>query len=394
MINKRFFEFIYGKVSFSVKNGFEDIFLSYCRLSGAQLFDMKKTENGLEAEVRYGDFDDIMKASEKSGMSLTVKKRYGLPYIFYRYRKRLGIPAGVFIFAVIIRILTLMIWSVDISGNNEISTEELMQCLSANGVKTGVFSDSIQKEDAEFILYSEFEELSWVKLYITGCRVFVDVREREKELAGEDKNMYSNIVAAKDGEVVRADIFSGEGKIYPGTAVVMGDMLVGGVITFTDGSVKFVNSSARVLARTKNKLSVSTALKITAAEPQSYRERKSLYFFGITVPFGKSVKENCFTSDKRYFESADIVFPIGIYTDYTFSLTNTQIELSTAKASLIAFYDFSSASLALYSSAQVLERKIQLSFNSQANIEAEYLCIEDIALEKSFTVNDEGKAEE
>lgn len=389
MINKMFHDLLFGKITFSVKEGFRDMFISLCREENVILSDITEENGILKGSVMQRDITAVINAAKKSGMKIEILKRFGLPHFFYRYRKRLGVPAGVLIFTIIMRILTLTVWSVEISGNEHISSEKLSEILETNGVSRGVFTDSIQSKDIEYVLYNELEELLWVKVYITGSRVFVDIRERNMEETAEDKNAYSNIVAGKDGEVVRADIFSGEGKIYPGTAVVKGDMLVNGVITFSDGSVKFVNSEAEIYARTKNTVSTSAALTVTAGKPVNSYSRKVIYFFGIEIPIGKSDKDNYFTTDRRFFKSADIVFPLGIFRENYFSLQNGQIELTPAKAALVSFRDFSKASFEIYKNCEVLERTISVDFSSQIIFEAEYLCVEDIAMEKSFTVNEE-----
>lgn len=389
MINKVFHDLLFGRITFVVKDGFCDMFLSICRREGVTLSDVDSRDNSLICSVMQKDYAKTIEAAGKSGMEITVLKRWGLPHLYYRYRKRLGVPVGLLLFTIIIRILTLTVWSIEITGNEKITDERLYEILENNGVSKGVFADSIQNADIEYVLYNELEELLWVKVYVTGSRVFIDIRERNTEQESDDINMYSNIVAAKDGEIVRADVFSGEGKIYPGTAVVKGDMLVNGVITYSDGGVKFVRSDADVFARTRNAVSTSAALTITAKKTVNYTTAASLYFFDVIVPFCRGDKENHFTTDCRFFRSGDIVFPLGVIRDTYFSFETTQIELSSSAAALLAFSDFSKASFELYRNSEVLERKISFDFSSQISVEGKYLCIENIALEKSFTVNEE-----
>ncbi|MBR3768410.1 MAG: sporulation protein YqfD [Clostridia bacterium] len=385
-------DILYGKITFSVKNGFCDLFLAECRKSGIPLFDIIKTDEGLKGFVRQKDLKALMKVCEKSGMELSVLSRKGLPNMFFRYRRRLGVPIGVLLFFCIIWVLSSMIWSVEITGLQKIPEETVVSLLEATGISKGVFSESLQCDDVEFFLANNLQELSWVSVYVAGSRVFVDIRERVDETEITDAKNYSNIIAAKDGEVIRADIYEGEGKIYPGTPVIKGDMLVNGVVTFTDGSVKFVNSEADIWARTQNHISSSSAMNITAEKTVVCKDRYSLYFFGIKIPFGKSDKAENFTESKYFFESADIVFPLGVIRENFYELTPNQIEISDIKAALIAFSDFSKASMKLYGEAKILERDIKMYYSSQISIEAKYLCEENIALEKSFTVNSEAES--
>lgn len=384
-----FYDLIYGRIDFQVDGGFLELFMSRCKKEDIRLKNVKREGETVYGAVRRIDLKNLYSAATVSGMNVKIIKRFGFPDIFIRYRRRMGIPFGIFIFFILTGILSSFVWSVDISGAEIIPLEEFTAALQENGIKKGALCERIQCDDAEFVLSKKYPELLWINVYRAGSRIFVTVRERE-DMSFEKEEIYSNIVAAKDGEIVRADIFSGEGILYPGTAVVKGDLLVSGVDTFKDGTVRFLDCDAVVRARTKNYVNCCSAKEIEVQKIEKCKEKYFLYFFGLKLPVSFVDKSDDFTENGYFFCSGDIIFPVGIIRQQHKTFVDEHISLSEKQAVLLAFYDFSVASFNIYKNTEVLERKISISTKEGATVDAEFLCIEDIAQKKRFTVESDG----
>lgn len=392
MIREKIKRFIKGTVFFTAENGFSELFLERCKKLGLSLNCIEKTDSGILAFVNYKDMKYVFEAAKKSGAEITVLSRNGLPHIFTKYKHRFGIPIGLLIGIFITAVLSSVIWSIDISGNEKIPTETVESLLKEVGIEKGCFRESINCDDAEFYIYNRLESVSWISVYVAGSRMFVEMREREETVPSEEKEVYSNIVASKDGEVVRADIFTGVGKIYPGSAVLKGDLLVSGVVTMRDESVKFVDSSAYISARTKNTVSCIGAKKFTTEKIVDCKDRYFLYFFGIPIPLSLPCEYENLTDNGYFINAGDIILPLGVIRENRYSLRESEIILSEDEAALITFYDFSSASLELMENAQILNSDLDINFtDSQVFIDADFLCIENIAQRKIFTVEDTEK---
>lgn len=392
MIREKIKRFIKGTVFFTAENGFSELFLERCKKLGLSLNCIEKNDSGISAFVNYKDMKYVFEAAKKSGTEISVLSRNGLPHIFTKYKRRFGIPIGLLIGIFITAVLSSVIWSIDISGNEKIPTETVESLLKEVGIEKGCFRESINCDDAEFYIYNRLESVSWISVYVAGSRMFVEMREREEIKPSEEKEVYSNIVASKDGEVVRADIFTGVGKIYPGSAVLKGDLLVSGVVTMRDESVKFVDSSAYISARTKNTVSCIGAKKFTTEKIINCKDRYFLYFFGVPIPLSLPCKYENFTTDGYFINAGDIILPLGVIRENRYSLGESEIILNEDEAALITFYDFSSASLELMENAQIINSDLNINFtDSQVFIDADFLCIENIAQRKIFTVEDTEK---
>lgn len=391
MIYNRLTEFLIGRIDFTVEEGFENLFFQECKARKLKLYSVKADNKTISGAVQYSDFHLLSDIAVKSGMKLYVKGRYGLPYIFYRYKKRIGVPIGLFLAVLVTALLSSVIWSVEVNGEAEIPEEKIYEILENCGASIGSFRATLQCKDIEFALYNEFEQLSWVSVYIAGSRMFIEIKERPETVGIDEREIYSDIIASKDGEIIRADIYKGEGKIYPGTAVLKGDVLVKGETISEDETVKYVRSEADIYARTYTNINSSAAKTITASKILDMKNTYSLYFFGLNIIAPKIPDCDKVYTDMYLFDSLDIVFPVGIIRYFSCSMTPTQIELNDRQALLMAFCDFSKASMVLYKNSEVIERTVNLYVDSQITIESKYLCVENISEEKIIAATKNSK---
>lgn len=378
---------IFGICQITAIHGFDNIFLSECQKSKIELTNLTSDNEFLKFEVRFADKELLLKCAEKAAVDIHKIRYKGIPYVFYRYRLRFGIPFGMILSVILISILASMLWSIDYSGNSFITDEKLTAVIDDYGVSIGVFTKCIDSDDLEFFLSEKFKEFSRVSVHIAGCRMFVDVRERENIADINHGNSYSNIIASKNGEIIRADIFEGDGKIESGTPVVKGDLLVGGVINFRDGRVRFTDAKADIWAYTKNHITVMSGTKIDVFVPSDIRNSYSLLFFGLRLPFKNTDKS--FTQNRYFFDANSVVFPIGISRQFYCSLTSAKLNLSSEEALLISFCDYAVAVMKLKEKAEIVEAIENVIIDDTVGYEAVFRCVENIALKKGFTVEDE-----
>ena len=387
MKRRRFLNFVFGSADFIAGEGFPDEFIEYCRKQKIIIYDLRLTGKEISGSVQLTELTALADAAAKCGMQLEITRRSGLPHIFYRYRRRYGIPAGLLLFTVITAFLHSVLWSIDITPTEIIPREMIAQVLNEAGVRVGVFTDTVNCKEAEYLLYEKFDDISWVNVRISGTRMFVSISEVKKKEKYK-KECFSNTVALKDGEIINAQIFRGEGKIYPGTAVVKGDLLVSGIINHFDGTVEFVDSEAQIYARTRNYIASRIPLSV---DVKAYGKCKDIYlpvFFGLSPAQMISVKTENFTISDCYTDIGDVILPVGIKRIHKYSLEDTVLELSENEASLLCFRDFSFLCMRLYEKAEILDTDIRLSLKDGAELSGSFLCIEDIALKKEFTVED------
>ena len=71
----------------------------------------------------------------KTHVRVHVVKRQGLPFLMKRYSKRIGLLAGVLVFALVLLLSGEFVWEIRVNGNELVSEQEILQSLEEMGLK-------------------------------------------------------------------------------------------------------------------------------------------------------------------------------------------------------------------------------------------------------------------
>ena len=83
------------------------------------------------------------------------------------------------------------------------TAEVILRSLENNGVHRGCFGFALNGEDIRNHVLLEIPELSWVAVNVSGRRANVEVRERRTAPKPLDRKKPCNLVARRDGLVLR-----------------------------------------------------------------------------------------------------------------------------------------------------------------------------------------------
>ncbi len=374
---RRFFE---GRVKFSAQGGFEDLFLRACRDRNAALFRLRIAHGIITAETKTGDAEKIRCAAADAGMELVFSGRRGFGALLSGYRMRFGIPIGLAAAALVFQILASVLWSVEISGCRAVREEDVSRALNVMNVKKGTFLTHIDCAEIEYTLSLLDPAVARVTVNLAGCKLFVDISERVIPPEIRKGNRYCNIIALRDGEVLRADFLAGEGTVHPGDAVCKGDLLVEGRQTLLSGEERLFEAKAHVIARTKHELSCQTAQNVNVSQVRKVKDRFSVCFFGLLFPPAHvGAKEIA-----SYLCSKNSVFPVGLMRSRETDCEAFRAELSAARAELICITDLAAAALRDLENAAVVNAEVRLLPEGQICADACFICEEDIAQQQFF----------
>ncbi len=378
MIFDRAADFFKGTVEFCVTDCFFGMFIADCRRRGVPLKNVKKVENSLfgETELRY--FGTLTEAADAAGANIEVRRTYGLPVILMRYRRRCGVAVGLAAALVMMLYFSSVLWSVDISGVDKSEIYLVRTALEKCGVCRGTPLHRVNADEAEELLDTLSPNIQRASVNIIGNRAYVEIFEREVITETDGDFLYSDIVAAKDGEVLKADIFQGQSAVKDGQTVKKGDVLVKGTVEMKDGKVRYTESKARIIARTDTDISVSSAKTLYADAVTERRNFYSVRFFGFTVPVTQGAKTEQSYGNEYLMNTADTVFPIGIVRRSALYTEKRDIVLSDGEAYLMCAADF-----AALLHDRLLDKNIVSVVQSVKNgdsvvIEANAVCEEDI----------------
>jgi similar to stage IV sporulation protein len=162
-----------------------------------------------------------------------------------------------------------------------VAEEEILRALEECGVTYGTFGLGIDSGMLRNRMLLKVPQLSYVAVNVSGCRAYVQVRERvmPPELI-RDKDP-ANVVARRAGLVLNVRALDGVASVLPGTSVTEGQLLISGVEDLETLGARVLASLGSVQARTWYEL--STEVPLTAQEKQYTGKEKC----GISLIVGK-----------------------------------------------------------------------------------------------------------
>jgi similar to stage IV sporulation protein len=380
---ERLLHFVEGEVRFIAKDGFTAAFMTACKNEETVLRNVSVTEEGIAASVCWRDYKRVIRAAQNSGMLLVVSEQTGIPIILNKYRKRVGIPVGALLFSVILLFLSSMLWSIEITGLETINENSFREYLEQINVKQGVSLGNINCNEIEAFAEGYGESILRTTVNLVGCKLYVNVEEREVIREKDGYIRYGDIIAAKDGEILKADVFSGDSNVRVGDAVLKGDLLVSGAQNTPGGKTMFVEAKAMILARTQTSITCQTGKNIKVHRIGAAKNRYAIRMFGVTFPNPKNR-----IASTSYMSAETGVFPFALVRIRNKELYEDRVSLNDQKSFLIALTDLAAASVDLLKNVEVCDCRICVQKASQVSVEAQFVCKEDIAKQVLYETQD------
>lgn len=232
------------------------------------------------------DYKNIREAVRRSGVKTRIIKKTGLPFFTFKQRKRVGLVIGVAAAIITVSYLSTMIWTVSVSGNENISDEQILNVFSSLGVKPGAKRRDINAKEISDEALKIFDgDLSFAVVNLNGSNASVEVRESVPAPKIEDNETPCNIVASEDGVVTKVQLYSGQEEIKAGSAVLKGNLLISGVKTNQDKTESLVHAAGNVYAEVEKNIS-SDFENSEFCAPSREKIRYALYFFNVKIPLG------------------------------------------------------------------------------------------------------------
>ena len=261
-----------GEVRVRVTAAFPERVLNLCGARGLHFWDVTwNSPQCFSCTLSRADAAALRRAAEKLECDLLVERRRGAPFFFHRLRRRYVLLAGAALCALALLYGSFFIWDFTVDGNTAVSDETILRALQRYGVDIGTFGLSLDPEDLRNHVLLELPQLSWITVNVSGCQAHVLVRERIPRPELADKRTPRNIVARRDGLILKMSALNGTAAVLPGTTAEAGQLLISGIRdTDTFGSSLSAGIGS-VTARTWYTL--RTELPLTAAQ-KCYAEKE------------------------------------------------------------------------------------------------------------------------
>ena len=290
MIVVAFFRWIFGYFSFTANGKFPERFLNICSKRGIKLWKLLPVENGFSGCCRNNEKTAVEAAAEKSGCTIEITGHWGLPAFVQKYRHRSGLLVGAALGTAFCICMSGFIWNINIIAPDGISEYEIRRELKENGLYEGVRYDyeEINRTERQTKLCDN--RISWLSINVFGTNAVVELSAKKTakkdDGTADNKKKVSNLKATADGTVTRLEVQSGSPAVRIGDGVKKGQLLVSGVLEYTDGSNAFTESLGKVFARTAKKITLEMPVKSKNILPDKDRIycKTDFELFGVRIP--------------------------------------------------------------------------------------------------------------
>ena len=359
-------------------------------------WDIARFKSYATMKIRVSSTEEAARCATKTGCTITVINKKGLPVALAKLKGRHILMAGLIAFVAVFYGMSLFIWTVDLTGIERTDREKLLAFCKTNGVYAGVIKKEINPKEVAENIVENFEGIAWASVEIKGAKARIKVVETLPETEIADRKTPADIVAEADGVIISIAASSGKPEVKEGDVVAKGDLLISSEIEIKENDeikgYDYVAAEGSVIAKVTYYFS---SFKEFEENKKVYTgedfEDTAIIFgnntFNILKPDTDGKKYDTFVSEDIKLKIGDYSLPVGIK-KYNYKIYEEKEIILTkeeTKAYLKADIDSKTEDITKFG-AVVLDRKD--TFTEEINgirIASTVTVSEDIAL-KDFNI--------
>lgn len=307
-----------GYVRFTVVGGNPERFMNYCARSHINLWDIRAGES-FGACVNAQNYPSLRSCARKANSRLKVGERHGLSFATKGVRKHRGIVIGTVLFVAIVYLLSLHVWSIEVSGNTTIPTEKIEAELIQLGVSPGTLKSKVEPQLLQQKLMLKFPKIGWMTVNTRGCTAEVKLQEKidPPPMTEQEVQNICNVKASQTGQILSLTTYAGTAQVKEGDAVVAGQLLINCVVEDELGNVSLKHAAGKIVAATTRTFTTKVDLKRRVSVPSGeVVTRRSLNLFNVRLPLSfnekpsGNYKMDGILTDLKLMNA---ILPVGIY---------------------------------------------------------------------------------
>ncbi|MCH5138153.1 sporulation protein YqfD [Clostridiaceae bacterium UIB06] len=239
-----------GIITIEIQSLIPEKFVNLMWKNGVYIRNIKKKSiTTMTMEISLKDYDKIEGIAKKTKTKIRIVGRRGLAFLLIKVKRRVALVAGIVLFISIIYYLSTFIWNIEISSDKYLSPYEIRQQLNSYGIKSGISKKNINVYDIEEKLMKNNDSIMWVRARVEGANLKISAAERQSPPTIVSEESPCNLVARRDGEVVRVYTTAGTPVVKTGDVIRKGQILVKGE-QGKEGATYAVHAVGDVICRT------------------------------------------------------------------------------------------------------------------------------------------------
>lgn len=243
-------KFSNATITIKIQNLMPEKFINILWKNNISIRNIKKIDiTTIIMDIRLKDYNTIKEFAQRTNTQINIIKRNGFEFYILKLKKRVSFIIGVILFICLLYYLSTFIWGIDIKTEKVVSPYEIRTMLTNLGIKPGISKRKIDVYKLEDEVMKNNSNIMWVKARIEGSRLKIKLAERQSppEIVKDDAPC--DLVAKKDGQIIRVYTVAGTSIVKEGDVVKKGDILVKGE-QGKEESTYPVHAQGEVIART------------------------------------------------------------------------------------------------------------------------------------------------
>lgn len=380
------FRYLKGFVCFYAEGVFIEKFLNSLIKNNIPFWNISRTDISVSVYIPLKKYKTVEQIAQKCGMTISIREKFGLPFIIERYKKRLGLLIGIIIFCSTLFVLNFFVWDVTVSGNSSVSTQKVLEIAEKYGVKVGALSSSIDELHVERCILRELDGISWITVNIQNSVVRIEINETDPppQMFPADDAVV-DLVAKHSGVIQYIELYNGTAFVKEGDAVLPGDTLISGTIIDPKGNVTLKHSSAKVIARTNYRIHIEIPLNQSVKNYSDSIFRHQIKFLGADIPlyFKKYSNQSEVIYSEKTVRFLWFDLPIKIQELEFIPYSETQTMITQSEAEVLANKELKKRKELELKDAEIYSEDTQGFLKENVyHLISDYYCDIDIAEEK------------
>jgi similar to stage IV sporulation protein len=317
-----------GFVTLHVTGPQVERFINFISEAGIMIWDVRPAEGGASLKLLLDDFYVLRPILKKTGCRMHVTGRSGLPFLMARLWKRKFFGIGILMFGITLFMLSTMVWSIRVEGNEKIASEDILAAARQEGVYPFQWIWRLEEPDKlSKGLLAHLPGVSWIGLQRTGTSIKIQVVEAKQP---DIKPLLSQRHLISRTDAVVTEIYAEQGRpvVARNSRVKKGDILISGALG-DEENVEYVVAKGEVKGLVWHEYNIEVPLETTNSTYTGERKDRTYLVLGKWAiqlwGYGKSSFENSKTlTEHDPLSWRSIELPLGLMTEKEMEINETK----------------------------------------------------------------------
>ena len=216
-------------------------FMNLCNNHQIALWDVTPIKDGYEFYMHINGFFACKDFLQKTKTKVVIRRKLGLPFLLYRYRKRKLFFIGLTACFIALFLSTRYIWAFELEGNRQLTEDMFWEFLEQQHISYGMKIDDLNIDHFERELRETYDYITWASVKIEGTKLHITIKENE--VTGEIKNYNGetgDLRATVSGTIISMVTRNGVPQKKPGDIVNQDEIIISGIIPIynDDGTLR------------------------------------------------------------------------------------------------------------------------------------------------------------